>query len=115
MVKYKRYYDDMGSISAYSAHNLKQLRDKGIRCVRFNPLVFIKGTLNYRDHRKILIIDGRVAFSGGVNLADEYINAVEKFLALRTRQAIALFPLLTHLYGVAIRREMNGCAITPGW
>ena len=72
-------YDDMGSISTYSAQNLKQLRDKGIRCVRFNPLVFIKGTLNYRDHRKMLIIDGRVAFSGGVNLADEYINAVEKF------------------------------------
>ena len=72
-------YDDMGSISTYSAHNLKQLRDKGIKCVRFNPLVFIKGTLNYRDHRKMLIIDGRVAFSGGVNLADEYINAVEKF------------------------------------
>lgn len=72
-------YDDMGSISTYSTDNLKQLRDKGIQCVRFNPLVFIKGTLNYRDHRKMLIIDGKVAFSGGVNLADEYINAVEKF------------------------------------
>ncbi len=71
-------YDDLGSISTYSAHNLQQLRNKGIQCVRFNPLVFIKGTLNYRDHRKMLIIDGRVAFSGGVNLADEYINAVVK-------------------------------------
>lgn len=72
-------YDDLGSISTYSTDNLKRLREKGIRCVRFNPLVFIKGTLNYRDHRKMLVIDGNVAFSGGVNLADEYINAVERF------------------------------------
>ena len=72
-------YDDLGSISTYSTENLKQLRSKGIKCVRFNPLVFIKGTVNYRDHRKMLIIDGKVAFSGGVNLADEYINAVERF------------------------------------
>ena len=72
-------YDDLGSISTYSGKNVKQLRKKGIRCIQFNPLIFIKGTLNYRDHRKMLIIDGKVAFSGGVNLADEYINVVEKF------------------------------------
>ena len=72
-------YDDLGSISTYSGKNVKQLREKGIRCIQFNPLIFIKGTLNYRDHRKMLIIDGKTAFSGGVNLADEYINAVEKF------------------------------------
>ncbi len=72
-------YDDMGSISTYSAQNLKQLQDKGIKCVRFNAFVSIRGTLNYRDHRKMLIIDGKVAFSGGVNLADEYINEVVKF------------------------------------
>ena len=72
-------YDDLGSISTYSRKNVKQLCEKGIRCIQFNPLIFIKGTLNYRDHRKMLIIDGKTAFSGGVNLADEYINAVEKF------------------------------------
>ena len=72
-------YDDLGSIATYSTHNLRQLRDKGIQCVRFNPMVFVKGTLNYRDHRKMLIIDGEVAFSGGVNLADEYINAKEMY------------------------------------
>lgn len=72
-------YDDLGSISTYSKHNLKQLREKGIQCVRFNPMIFIRGTLNYRDHRKMLIIDGRVAFSGGVNLADEYVNVIEKY------------------------------------
>lgn len=72
-------YDDLGSISTYTKEMAKALRRKGIKCEAFNPLVIIKGTLNYRDHRKMLIIDGRVAFSGGVNLADEYINGVVKF------------------------------------
>ena len=71
-------YDDLGSLSTYSRKNLRALRSRGIRCVPFNPLVFVKGTLNYRDHRKILVVDGSVAFSGGINLADEYINRVEK-------------------------------------
>ena len=72
-------YDDLGSISTFSEENLRWLEQHGIKCVRFNPLIFIKGTLNYRDHRKMLVIDGRVAFSGGINLADEYINAVAKY------------------------------------
>lgn len=71
-------YDDLGSISTYTAKDAENLRKKGIRCVPFNPLVFVKGQLNCRDHRKMLIIDGKVAFSGGVNLADEYINHIEK-------------------------------------
>ena len=46
---------------------------------KFNELITIKGTLNYaRDHAQMLIIDHQVAFSGGINLADEYINAYEK-------------------------------------
>ncbi len=72
-------YDDMGSISTYSRSNVLELEAKKIRCVPFNPMLFIKGTLNYRDHRKMLIIDGKVAFSGGINLADEYINKVVKY------------------------------------
>ncbi len=72
-------YDDLGSIGTYSNANAQRLRQKGIRIAAFNPLVFIKGTLNCRDHRKMLIIDGKVAFSGGVNLADEYINHIQRF------------------------------------
>lgn len=45
----------------------------------FNPLLFVSGTLNYRNYRKMLIIDGKIAFSGGINLADEYINQKEKY------------------------------------
>lgn len=72
-------YDDLGSIATYSKESVRCLKKKGIRCIAFNPLTFIHGTLNYRDHRKMLIIDGKTAFSGGINLADEYINHVEKF------------------------------------
>ena len=72
-------YDDVGSIATYSLKNLISLRQRGIPCMCFNPMLSIKGTVNYRDHRKMLIVDGRVAFSGGVNLADEYINEKVRF------------------------------------
>lgn len=72
-------FDDLGSISTYAGDNVRMLWKKGIPCVPFNPLIFVKGTLNYRDHRKMLVVDGRTAFSGGVNLADEYINQDRRF------------------------------------
>ena len=72
-------YDDFGSLPTFSQKNVYQLKTRGIKCISFNPLFFIKGTLNNRDHRKILIIDGNVAFSGGINLADEYINKKKKY------------------------------------
>ena len=46
----------------------------------FSPVQpFVSTHYNYRDHRKILVIDGKVGFTGGVNLADEYINHIEKY------------------------------------
>lgn len=72
-------YDDVGSISTYSLRNLRDLKKRGIKCVSFNPIKFLTGTLNYRDHRKMLVIDGEIAYSGGVNLADEYINKKKKY------------------------------------
>ena len=67
-------YDDLGSIATFSAVDMYELTRKGIKCIAFNPLLFVTTQLNNRDHRKIMVIDGRVAYSGGVNLADEYIN-----------------------------------------
>ena len=67
-------YDDLGSISTFNFSNALALEKLGIRCVTFNPLLALKGTANYRDHRKMLIVDDAVAYSGGVNLADRYIN-----------------------------------------
>lgn len=67
-------YDDLGSISTFNFSNALALEKLGIRCATFNPLLALKGTANYRDHRKMLIVDDAVAYSGGVNLADRYIN-----------------------------------------
>ena len=67
-------YDDLGSISTFNFSNALALEKLGIRCATFNPLLALKGTANYRDHRKMLIVYDAVAYSGGVNLADRYIN-----------------------------------------
>ncbi len=68
-------YDDMGSLAMISSNYTKQLAEFGIKCITFNKLSPFKGIfMNNRDHRKMTIIDGKVAFSGGVNLSDEYIN-----------------------------------------
>ena len=53
----------------------KFMEEKGIKCKTFDPLrPFVSTEFNYRDHRKIMVVDGEVAYTGGVNLADEYIN-----------------------------------------
>ncbi len=58
----------------------KKLAALGIQCRQFSPVTpFLSTHYNYRDHRKILVIDGKVAFTGGVNLADEYINVGSRF------------------------------------
>ena len=72
-------YDDLGSIASYSMDDVKELSDRGIKCIPFNPFFLIKSQLNNRDHRKLMVIDGEVAFSGGVNLSDEYINLTHPF------------------------------------
>lgn len=74
-------YDDMGCILKLPKHYGQTLEESsGIKCVVFNPFrPFLSTIMNYRDHRKITVIDGDVGFTGGINLADEYINRVEKF------------------------------------
>lgn len=70
-------YDDVG---CKSVRYDKQLKKRGISAIAFNPFFPIYSTImNNRDHRKILVVDGNVAFTGGINLADEYINEVERF------------------------------------
>lgn len=73
-------YDDMGSLAMLSTKYPKELESFGIKCIPFNRLAMFKGIfMNNRDHRKMTIIDGKVAFSGGVNLSDEYINEGSKY------------------------------------
>jgi len=73
-------YDGMCEISQLPPGYWKLLEEHGIRAKAFSAIKPVLSThYNYRDHRKILVIDGKVAFNGGVNLADEYINRVERF------------------------------------
>ncbi len=73
-------YDDVGCIKTLPRHFSKNLKKMGIECAAFNPFRPILSTiLNHRDHRKILVVDGQVGFTGGINIADEYINQKERF------------------------------------
>lgn len=73
-------YDDFGCLVTLPYNYQQQLEEMGIKCYVFNPVVpILTSRINSRDHRKITVIDGRVAFTGGINLADEYINAIQKF------------------------------------
>lgn len=72
-------YDDLGCFSTFDFGNARELQERGIPCVPFNPLLALKGTANYRDHRKMLIVDNEIAYSGGVNLADCYINLERRY------------------------------------
>lgn len=73
-------YDDIGCLVKLPYKYNYTLQKLGIKCQVFNPFVpLLSIRMNNRDHRKIAIIDGHTAFTGGINLADEYINKVEKF------------------------------------
>lgn len=74
-------YDDIGCMFTLPRQYAEDLEKKtGIQCCVFNPFVPVLSVrLNNRDHRKIMVIDGRVAFTGGINLADEYINEKSRF------------------------------------
>ena len=68
-------YDSLGSIAKAPVDIVRDLRKAGIRCFEFNTFrSILDNRYNNRDHRKICVIDGNVGFTGGVNLADEYIN-----------------------------------------
>ena len=79
-VEVRVMYDGMCEMSTLPANYWKLLEAEGIHAKAFSPIKpVVSSHYNYRDHRKILVIDGKVAFTGGVNLADEYINRIERF------------------------------------
>lgn len=73
-------YDDFGCVTTLPSKFYLHLQKFGIKCVTFNKLrPLMSVIMNNRDHRKILVVDGTVGYTGGLNLADEYINEIERF------------------------------------
>ncbi len=73
-------YDDMGCFLKLPPKYAKKLKEFGIQCKVFNKVhPFLSTGHNNRDHRKILVVDGVIAYTGGINLADEYINKTVKY------------------------------------
>ena len=73
-------FDDFGNIKRFSGETLDAVRAAGIDVIVFNPVHEYVNRLyfNYRDHRKIAVIDGNIAYTGGANVADEYANIIER-------------------------------------
>lgn len=80
-VEVRIIFDDFGNIRRFRGEMLEVLRRAGVAAYIFNPVHQYVNRLyfNYRDHRKITVIDGETAYTGGVNIADEYANIVERF------------------------------------
>jgi len=79
-VEVKMLYDDIGCMVTLPGDYTVHLRSKGIDAHKFNKVVpRMTVAYNNRDHRKILVIDGQISYTGGINLADEYINQIERF------------------------------------
>ena len=79
-VEVRVVYDDIGCMKTLPGNYYKILREYGIKAVSFSILRGqANNEFNNRSHRKITVIDGKVAYTGGVNIADEYINEIERF------------------------------------
>ena len=80
-VEVRIIFDDFGNITRLSDEMLQAMQDAGIEVAVFNPVHRYVNRLyfNYRDHRKIAVIDGDIAYTGGANLADEYANLIVRF------------------------------------
>ncbi|MFR8310762.1 MAG: cardiolipin synthase [Negativibacillus sp.] len=106
-------YDDMGCILTLPTGYEKTLREKGIQCQIFNPFIpILSSHFNTRDHRKICVIDGNVGFTGGINLADEYINGYEKHghwkdtaILLKGEAVFSLTTMFLSMWDYLIKKE----------
>ena len=106
-------YDDMGCILTLPTGYEKTLREKGIQRQIFNPFIpILSSHFNTRDHRKICVIDGNVGFTGGINLADEYINGYEKHghwkdtaILLKGEAVFSLTTMFLSMWDYLIKKE----------
>jgi cardiolipin synthase len=106
-------YDGMCSLYLLPADYDKELRRAGIKCRQFNKVQpVLTSYQNNRAHRKICVIDGKVAFTGGINLADEYINVKERFghwkdtAIMVEGEAVQSFTMMfLEMWNITVKRE----------
>ncbi len=114
-VEVRFMYDGMCAISMLPYDYPEQLRRLGIECRMSNPMKpFLSTVQNNRDHRKICVIDGRVGFTGGVNIGDEYINKKKRFghwkdtaVMLKGDAVQSLTMMFLEMWNVGKRSEEN--------
>ncbi len=107
--------DDMGCFGLHPKHYVSQLAESGIKFLVFNPFTpLISSEQNNRDHRKFAVIDRKVAFTGGINLADEYVNISSPYeywkdcaVMLKGRAAIGVQKLFLSMWN-SNRKESGG-------
>ena len=110
-VEVRFMYDDIGCMGKVHLVYHKQLEKLGIKCVKFNPFVPVVSNIhNNRDHRKITVIDGRIGYTGGINLADEYVNVEHPFgnwkdtaVRLEGEGVRGLLFMFLKLYNISVR------------
>ncbi len=103
-------YDDIGNLTTLPVNFAETVQKDNIKVVKFNALSpALSIFLNHRDHRKILSIDGNVVFSGGINLADEYINAYPKYGHWKDN-AIRIKGDACYSYTIMFARLWNACS-----
>lgn len=114
-------YDDFGSITRLPGDYAEKLRERGIACYAVNRYVpVLSPRLNNRDHRKLMIIDGVVSFTGGINLADEYINRTSPLgvwkdcgILLRGEASWAMAAMFLTMWDYVTRQEEDPEAFRP--
>lgn len=116
-VEVRVVYDDIGCMSTLPGNYWRILESYGIKAI---PFAILKGNadseFNNRSHRKIMVIDGKVGYTGGVNIADEYINETVRFghwkdtgIRLEGEAVQELTKLFLLDYGLNVRKEPKAC------
>ena len=114
-VEVRVMYDGTCAMSTLPFAYPKKLQEMGIQCKMFSPMSPVLSTVqNNRDHRKILVIDGRVGYTGGINMADEYINRRERFghwkdtaVMLKGDAVQSLTLMFLEMWNMTVRGEEN--------
>lgn len=103
-VEVRLIYDSVGSIG-FRGHTIKRFKDIGVHAYPMMPLRFgsLLFTLNYRNHRKIVVVDGTIGFIGGVNVSDKYIKAVSELGIWRDLHLQIEGPVVNSLHRVFIK------------